>query len=122
MFNIAMNEKFTGTEPDMTNTGWGGSPTEDGWPKIGLDEEGPIGFILRDNLIFACNGCTPAAEHPGPFQNPPKSLSTTKVQHHFQQFWAGSEVPGGNGVNVQTNKQQLYIDNGRNGTIISPVN
>jgi hypothetical protein len=113
MFDIAMNEVFTGIGRDMTND-WGGAPPTSNWSKMN-------GYTFTDGIGFACSGCTPAPEWPGPLQTPPKSLSTTKVKWHAQEFRSGSATSG-NGVLVQADTQQLYVDHGRQENVTTPVN
>ncbi len=112
MFDIAMNEQFTGAGGDVTNA-WS-APTEQNWSSMD-------GYTFTDGIGFACNGCTPSPEWPGPLQSPPKGLSSTKVDWSSQSFRSGSDQSG-SGVLIQNDRQQRYLDHGRPESIVSPVN
>ncbi len=112
MFDISMNETFTGSGNDWFGNNWG-TPEPYNWDSMN-------GTTFTDSVIFNLPDRTPAPERPGPLQNPPKPLSETKVTWATQEFRSGSNQSGV-GVHVQTNQLQLYIDHARHLYIQSPI-
>ncbi len=99
MAPIKMNEKFTTSGSDYTSENWP-LPSATGW--LGFTTAWEWSDIVR----AVCVPCTPNSQVP---QSP---LTGTKVDWVTQEIRSGADGIG-DGVHVQTHKQQTYLDHGR---------
>jgi hypothetical protein len=113
MSGYDMNEEF-GTwtkDPSQPTVSWT-PPTAGGWP-VTLTQ-------WYDQVEFACPGlnCTPMPKNPPSGCWP--ACGTVKVQSGPQTFSVGAEASG-QGIAVQTDTQQRWLDHGSHEQIVTPV-
>jgi hypothetical protein len=102
--NMPINENFTGDADDYAGNNW---------PVFVAGATTATAGTFYDN-ICAINQTVPPSKAP---QNP---LTTVKIDHASQTWWAGSMTPA-IGIEVQSDTLQRYQDHGLHLSIVSPV-
>jgi len=108
MPSVALNNTFGTWQPDQTNN-WN-KPSNSG--TSGYDNYYQV--WSQDIYHYQCPTCNPAVT------NPQTPLSGSKVDHSAEVWRIGNATPG-NGVAVQTDTLQRYVDHGRQENVVTPV-